>query len=425
MNKSDSVDIALSLQAGGYEEAASDREADVVVLNTCSVREHAEERIYGRLGHYRSLNARKGGNLLIVLAGCMAQEQGVRIMERYPEIKVVAGTYHCLSIPDALREFSESTRPVVMIDREHYEFSTFKGERARGHSAWVNIIMGCSNFCSYCIVPHLRGPERSKPSGEVVEEIRRLAERGVTEVTLLGQNVNAYGKESDDIGFVDLLEAINGIDGIRWIRFLTSHPKDFTEETVRRLAGLEKVCNHVHLPMQSGSDRILKLMNRRYNMRHYLGIIEAVRRHMHDAAITSDIIVGFPTEEEEDFQRTLHAVREVEYDDAFTYRYSARPFTQAIGLDGSACADTAGRRLEELIVLQRGISRRKNRAEIGKSVVALVERTSRKSDAEMLCRTGKGKMVVVGTRAAPGTYLQVKLNDISGNTLRGAETGSA
>jgi tRNA-2-methylthio-N6-dimethylallyladenosine synthase len=421
MNKSDSVDIALSLQAGGYAEAVGSDDADVVVLNTCSVREHAEERIHGRLGYYRSLNARREGGLLIVLAGCMAQEQGYRLIERFPEIKAVVGTYHGWNIAGALQTYHQTGRPVVLIDQERYHFSPFKGQRARGHSAWVNIIMGCSNFCTYCIVPYLRGPEKSKPADQVIEEVRQLVDHGVVEITLLGQNVNAYGKDRGGPNFVQLLERIGRIEGIRWIRFLTSHPRDFDEEIVRRIAGMEKVCNHLHLPLQSGSDRILGLMNRQYDMRHYRSVIDAVRTHMENPSITTDVIVGFPTETGEDFNQTLDVVREVGYDDAFTYKYSARPFTEALRIFDTVDGETAGRRLEALIELQRSVSLRRNREEIGNTCRALVERRSKKDSCEMLCRTERNKMVVVHTSAHVGSFIEVELQGLSGHTLRGVE----
>ena len=306
-------------------------------------------------------------------------------------------------------------------NREKYDFSPFKGSRAEGHSAWVNIIMGCSNYCSYCIVPHLRGPEKSKPAGAVIDEVRQLAARGVVEITLLGQNVNAYGRESGDIGFADLLERINDIEGIQWIRFLTSHPRDFDHDIVRRIAGLEKVCNHVHLPLQSGSDRILSLMNRQYTLDHYRSVLDSIRTHFSDAAITTDLIVGFPTESDEDFAMTLDVVREVRYDDAFTYRYSSRPFTGASELATTYDTAAAGRRLEELIELQRSISHQRNEDEIGKRATVLIERESKKNASEMLCKTGKNKMVIVPTDLGPGRFIDVEIESIAGNTLRARE----
>ena len=441
MNKSDSIDISLSFQAQGFTEAASSDHADVVVLNTCSVRGNAEQRIYGRLGHYRSLCGRRGGTPIVVLAGCMAQEQSGLIMREFPEVKVVAGTYHYMHIPAAVRQFGSTGEPVVLTDREHYEFSPFKASRAEGYSAWVNIIMGCSNFCSYCIVPHLRGPEKSKPSEEVLDEIRQLADHGVIEVTLLGQNVNAYGRDSGDMYFIDLLEKINDINGIQWIRFLTSHPRDFDRSMVEAIAGLDKVCSHVHLPLQSGSDRVLALMNRQYTLDHYRSIVQAIRTCFDDVSITTDLIVGFPTETEADFNMTLDVLEEIRYDDAFTYRYSSRPFTRASELEENKehewaadravdraddfAVDRAANRLEKLISVQRSISFQKNSEEIGKSVPALVERVSKKNSKEMLCKTEKNKMVIVATASKPGSFIDIEIEGVSGNTLRGRETDAA
>jgi len=420
MNKSDSIDITLSLEASGYRRAENNETADIVVLNTCSVREHAEERVLGRLGYYRALKERRG-DVKIIFAGCMAQEKADDIVKSFPEIDIVVGTYHHQDIPDALQHLDETGGPVVRVDTEQYKFSTYRGLRKEGYRAWVNIIKGCSNYCSYCIVPYVRGPEKSKSSGEIVAEVEDLAARGVVEIVLLGQNVNAYGSDSADIGFIELLERLNDVPGIRWIRFLTSHPKDFGTEIVRRIAALDRVCSHFHLPLQSGSDRILSLMNRKYDSRHYRSIIDAVRTYLPESSITTDIIVGFPSETAEDFKMTLSIIREIEFDDAFTYRYSQRPGTRAVLIQEQVPGETAAERLDELISVQRVLSYKKNRAEIGKEVTALVEKPSRKDTNEMLCSTSKNKMVVVETKKPAGTFVAVRLTGISGNTLRGAE----
>jgi tRNA-2-methylthio-N6-dimethylallyladenosine synthase len=424
MNKSDSLDIALAFEERGYLKAGSEHEADVIVLNTCAVRENAEDRIAGRLGYYRSLkrgDAKGGGKNgpVVVLAGCMAQERGKELLHLYPEIDVVSGTYHALDIPGFVDISIETCSPLLAVDEHPYRFSPYRGERAEGYRAWVTIVKGCSNYCSYCIVPYLRGTEVSKASGDVVREVEELAGRGVVEVTLLGQNVNTYGKDSGDQSFVDLLERLETVDGIRWIRFLTSHPKDFSPEMVRRIAGLAKVCKHFHLPLQSGSDRILELMNRRYTVGDYFDLVGEIRRSIPHASITTDLIVGFPQEREDDFRATLEAVRRAEFDDAFTYRYSERPFTAAHALPGKVHPDEAGRRLEELIALQRAVSLRKNQAEVGEELDALVERPSKKDGSEYLCKTEKGKMVIVGTSSKG--FIRLRVTGMSGSTLRGVE----
>lgn len=421
MNKSDSIDVALSLEEHGYTRASSVEEADLIILNTCSVREHAVERIIGRLGYCRTLSSKSDGDIVIVLAGCMAQEQGRRIMELFPEIKVIAGTYHFLDIPRLVERYYRSGVPVVADDMEEYCFSTYRGLRAEGHRAWVNIITGCSNYCSYCIVPYLRGREISKNSAEVLREISELVHRGVVEVTLLGHNVNAYGRDSGDISFGELLERINDIEGLRWIRFLTSHPRDFNPDLVKRISRLKKVCRHFHLPLQSGSDRILCLMNRGYTMSHYRSVVDAIREYMPDAAVTTDILVGFPSESEEEFSKTLKAVESIGFDDAFTYRYSKRPFTHAANSDEQVPQEVAGRRLAELISLQRTISLKKNLEEVGKQVTLLVERKSKKNSSEFLCRSEKNKVVVVPTEKPVGSFIEARIEEISGNTLRGLE----
>lgn len=419
MNKSDSLDIALAFEKRGYTGVCSEKEADVVVLNTCAVRENAEQRVYGRLGYYRSLKRSSGRDFFIVFAGCMAQEKGREIIQDFPEIDICAGTYHCIDIPEYVHECERMNTRCIATDKTQYRFSGFTTKRAEGHRAWVNIIKGCSNNCSYCIVPALRGPEKSKKHEEVLREVGELAEQGVVEITLLGQNVNAYGKDSGDVGFMELLEKIHRIEGIRWIRFLTSHPKDFTVEMIRRISALPKVCKHFHLPLQSGSDRILGLMNRRYTLAHYARLVDAVHEFEPDASVTTDIIVGFPTETEEDFRRTLDACTRFQYDDAFMYKYSERPFTKAATYHGRVDKSVAGRRLEKLIELQRDVSMTKNQKMIGKTSNVLVERTSKKNPAEMLCKSESGKMIVVRTREPVGSFIHAKITGISGSTLCG------
>lgn len=421
MNKSDSVDIALSFEEQGYKRAFGGDDADIVILNTCAVRKNAEERIFGRLGYYRSLRKTSEKNTVIVVAGCMAQEKGIEITRLFPEIGVVTGTYHCLDIPQCVEKYEKKGKSLIAVDRKDYTFSSYKGERAEGYKAWVSIIKGCSNYCSYCIVPYLRGPEASKKSDDILQEAKDLVSNGVVEVNLLGQNVNAYGKDNDDISFIRLLEKINGIEGLKWIRFLTSHPKDFNEEMIKMISDLPKVCNHFHLPVQSGSDRILSLMNRKYTIRHYRTLIEAIRKYIPCASITTDIIAGFPTESDGDFEKTLNIVRSFQYDDAFTYRYSERPFTKAADIHEKVHPDTSKKRLEELIALQRNISYEKNRKAIGTRKKVLVERESKKDTSEFLCKTETNKMVVVKTEAPIGGFIDVVINDISGNTLRGIE----
>jgi tRNA-2-methylthio-N6-dimethylallyladenosine synthase len=429
MNKSDSVDISLAFEECGYERARSEEDADVIVLNTCAVRENAEDRILGRLGHFRSLRRRGKTGAVLVLAGCVAQERGAELSRTFPEIGVVSGTSHVLDIPLHVEAARSGGGPFVAIEEEGYRFSPYRENRAEGYKAWVNIIKGCSNYCSYCIVPYLRGPEISKPSGEVLAEVEALAGRGVVEITLLGQNVNAFGRDSGDIGFIELLERLererSRNAGVRWIRFLTSHPKDFTREVIRRISKLDRVCKHFHLPIQSGSDRILSLMNRGYSVGHYMELIDEIRSALPRASVTTDLIVGFPQETEEDFRRTLDLVRTVNFDDAFTYRYSERAFTGASRLPGKIDPCVSGKRLEELIALQRSLSLERSREEIGARRRVLVERPSKKDGSEYLCKTEGGKMVIVRTGEKAGRFIEVEITGISGNTLRGVEIASA
>ncbi|MBN2325194.1 MAG: tRNA (N6-isopentenyl adenosine(37)-C2)-methylthiotransferase MiaB [Spirochaetes bacterium] len=431
MNKSDSLDIAVSLERQGYVRTSDALEADVVVINTCSVRRHAEQRVYGRLGYYRGLKKSGRKDRAIVLAGCMAQRLGREAQRRFPEIAVVAGTSHNLRIPLYLSEYQNTKIPVAKTKLGGYEFSRPEDRRPEGHHAWVTIIKGCSNYCSYCIVPYVRGPELSKPSGDITAEVDALVDRGVTEITLLGQNVNAYGKDSGDISFADLLERLDHISGLRWIRFLTSHPKDFDVDVIRRISGLGKVCRHFHLPLQSGSDRVLSLMNRGYSIRHYMSIVEALNRFVGDFAITTDIIVGFPTETDEDFKKTLSVYEEVGFDDAFTYRYSKRPHIAAGALDGEVDPAVAQDRLERLIDVVRRTEDEKNRSLLGEECEVLVVKKSRKNPSEFLAKTEHGKLVAcrpTGGRPTadapafgPGSFIRVRIEGISGKTLRGSE----
>jgi tRNA-2-methylthio-N6-dimethylallyladenosine synthase len=421
MNKSDSIDIALSFEERGYKKAKSEIDANVIILNTCAVRENAEDRVLGRLGYYRSFKERYNRDAVIVLAGCMAQERGQDLARIFPEIDVVSGTSHIMDIPGFTEERAVSKGPVIALDKNDYRFSSYGGKRAEGYKAWVNIVTGCSNYCSYCVVPYLRGTEKSKSSSEIITEVNELADRGVVEINLLGQNVNSYGKDNDDISFIELLEKINDIEGIRWIRFMTSHPKDFDEEIVKRISALKKVCKHFHLPVQSGSDRILKLMNRKYTVEHYMDIVGAIRTFIPAASITTDIIVGFPSESEEDYNQTLDLVMSVEFDDAFTYIYSERLFEKARNIPEKIPPEISKKRIETLIMLQRRISYEKNREEIGTEKTVLIIGESKKDPSEMLCKTETGKMVVVNTKTPTGRFRDIEVCGISGNTLRGKE----
>ena len=282
-------------------------------------------------------------------------------------------------------------KPVVVTNLKGYTFSRPQARRAEGHHAWVTIVKGCSNYCSYCIVPYVRGPELSKPSGDVAAEVEALVDRGVTEITLLGQNVNAYGKDSGDISFADLLERLDGIPGLRWIRFLTSHPKDFDSGVIERISGLRKVCRHFHLPLQSGSDRMLSIMNRGYTVRHYMSIVEALQRFIGDFAITTDIIVGFPTETDEDFMKTLSVYQAVGFDDAFTYRYSRRPYIAARRLEGDVRPSVAQGRLERLIAVVRRTTDEKKQLAPGRGARGPRSKEEQEEPLRVSCENRAGK----------------------------------
>jgi tRNA-2-methylthio-N6-dimethylallyladenosine synthase len=418
MNKAESESLMLALAEDGWSAGDSEEEADLVILNTCSVRETAEERIRGRLGFYR--HAKRTRPFTLVLTGCMAERLKERITEEFPEVDAVVGTFQKRDIVSAIRRVESRDTPVVLADERKYSFA--KAHSSTGVKAFVPIMHGCDNFCAYCIVPYVRGPEVSRHPLEILGEIRMLAERGVREITLLGQNVNSYRHDSGNahLSFPGLLRLIQEEGGsIRWIRFLTSHPKDLSDELLDVMAGSSRFCRHVHLPLQSGSTRILGAMRRGYTAERYLALVETIRRVLSGASITTDILIGFPGETEEDFKDTLGLMERVGFDDAFTYHYNPREGTPAFRMPGTVPDEVKQERLAAVIEAQRAISEKKARARVGQEVEVLVEGISRKSSGELLARTEWDSMVVFpGPRARVGGFARVRLTELSGNTFR-------
>ena len=419
MNERDSETISALLSREGMEEVADPALADIIVVNTCAVRETAESKVWSRLGKLSHI--RKGGQApAIVLAGCMAQipENVERIRRRFPAVKVVAGPGNIHKIPDLLGQVrltgsaanlasgGRGTAIAVSPPRTGAP-GTSRDESTQvlpeglprkpvpGVTAYVTIMYGCDNFCSYCVVPFVRGPQVSRPVQAILDEVKGLADKGCKEVTLLGQNVNAYGQDLGDMqGFSRLLRELDRIDGIKRIRFMTSHPRDFTRDMVDAVAECPKVCEHFHLPLQAGSNRILKLMNRGYTREDYMALVEYIRTVVPHAGITTDIIVGFPSETEDDFQDTLDMVRRVRFDGAFTFVFSPRKRTAAARMKEQVPEEEKSRRMQELVAVQSEITKEKNRDLIGSEVEILVESPDDEIPCAVRGRTRTGRMVI-------------------------------
>ncbi|HQL25140.1 MAG TPA: tRNA (N6-isopentenyl adenosine(37)-C2)-methylthiotransferase MiaB, partial [candidate division Zixibacteria bacterium] len=322
MNLADSSTLAASLLTRGYRRAASPAEADLLILNTCSVREKAEQRVFGRLGEISQLKRRKP-HVKVAVVGCMAQRLGDELVRRAPQVDIVLGTDRLFELPDVL-EGIEGT-PRIMTAFGHEDMDSIVPVKETPFSGFVTISRGCDNYCTYCIVPYVRGRERAHAAGFILDAVRKMADEGVVEVTLLGQNVNSYAWEG--IGFPELLLRVARETGVQRVRYMTSHPKDLSRRLVDVMADEPKIMPHIHLPLQSGSDRILRRMGRAYTLEHYLKIIDYIRARLAYAALTTDLIVGFPSETEAEFEQTLAAVRRIEYDAAFMFRYSVQPKT--------------------------------------------------------------------------------------------------
>lgn len=382
MNVYDSEQFEKLLAPLGYEKTEFLEKADLVITNTCSVREKAEEKAFSFLGRLRSLKKKKK-SMLVGVAGCVAQQEGKKILDRLPYVDFVIGTHAVARLQNIVMGLENGGGRIVDtgFNEDIEEYNVLPEYRSRSVSGFLTIMRGCDNFCSYCVVPYVRGRESSRKPDAIINEIRTMVAGGRKEVTLLGQNVNSYGKKEGLPSFPELLRMINEIDGLDRIRFATSHPKDMSDELVMAYKDLDKLCKHIHLPVQCGSDRILKSMNRKYTTADYLEKIGKLRAVCPDIAITSDMIVGFPGEESEDFEATLDLVREVEFDNIFAFAYSDRPFAPAVKFDGKLPEKERKRRLNELLSVQEEISFKKNRAMEGKVETVLVEGTSRRINA--------------------------------------------
>jgi len=422
MNVQDTQKMAFLMEESGYALTGSPSDADLIIVNTCSVREKAAQKAYSLLGRFRELKEEKP-DLIVVAAGCLAQQEGDHFFKMFPSLDVVVGTNQLDRLPEIVSSEERSRRRysntafadyVPSLDVQAHPFA---GEV----SSFVTIMQGCNNFCSYCVVPFLRGREQSRPLGDIVKEVEKLVSQGVKEVTLLGQNVNSYGKTlPDKPAFADLLQAIGNIRGIRRIRFTTSHPKDLSEGLIAAFGRVAPLCEHIHLPLQSGSDRILQRMKRGYTVSDYKEKIAALRRAVPGISITSDIIVGFPGEAEDDFEQTLQTMLAIRFDNLFSFQYSKREHTAAVGMDGHLPEKTKRERLKMLQKLQEGHTLEKNIAFIGKNEDILVEGPSRKTGSEMMGRTRTNRIVnFPGSPGLVGKVVRVKIVDAYLHSLRG------
>jgi tRNA-2-methylthio-N6-dimethylallyladenosine synthase len=386
MNVHDSEKILGTLEHEGFTVTADPREADLIVFNTCSIRQKAEQKFFSELGRMKSYKKINPG-LKIAVAGCIAQQEGKRIFKRAPHVDFVFGPQNIM----ALKGFLAGGRASVAIEENPgIAEEDLPVRRSAGISAWVTIMYGCNNFCSYCVVPYTRGRERSRPSEHILSEVSELSEKGFREITLLGQNVNSY---KSDIGFPDLLRRLNRIGGIERIRFVTSHPKDLSETLIDAMAELHKVCEHIHLPLQSGSTDILRRMNRRYTFEEYMARVGNLRAKIPGIAITSDIISGFPGETDEDHKLTLEALKEIEFDGIFAFKYSPRPGTKASQMKGHLPEEKKSERLFDILSLQDRITEEKNRSLEDSVQEVLVEGPGESGNGDMTGRTRTNKIV--------------------------------
>jgi len=427
MNEHDSEVIAGMLNKLGIKETDDVDNADIIIFNTCCVRQHAEERVFGRIGQLKKLKA-KNPNLIIAVGGCMVQQKGMarEIAERFPYVDILFGTHNNHNLPQMIEDVMNSRETVIDIwDREGKIIENLPIKRADNVKAWVPITYGCNNFCSYCIVPYVRGRERSRALEDILREVKSLASEGYREITLLGQNVNSYGKDlKEKLEFADLLYALDSIEGIYRIRFMTSHPKDLSDSLIEAIQKCPSVCEHIHLPLQSGSNKILKLMNRNYTREHFERLVNKIREHIPSCSITTDIIVGFPGETHEDFLDTLDIVKRIEFDSAFTFMFSKRKGTPAADMPGQIDSDTKKDRLHQLMTLQKEITYKKNQELKNKILDVLVEGINETKNGKLIGRTRTNKIVYFeGNRDMIGQIINVRIIEPRTWTLIGEFCG--
>ncbi len=426
MNENDTEKMYILL-SNEYEPTSNPENADLILINTCSVREKPEHKVYSEVGRYKELK-RKKPDLIIGITGCVAQQEGENLIKRLPYVDLVLGTQGFYFIRDILKEFQQKRKPIVFVELKpdfkpplliRENLTLFDQKKV---TAFVTIMQGCDNFCTYCIVPYVRGREISRPPKDILREIEELVKKGVREVTLLGQNVNSYGlKERNYPTFPELLNMVSQIDGLWRIRFTTNHPKDFSDKLIETIATNPKLCKHIHLPLQAGSNKILKKMNRKYTKEEYLEKVEKLKKAVPDIAITSDIIVGFPEETEKDFEETLDMLKKVRYHEIFSFKYSDRPFTAAKNLKDKVPEEEKEKRLKKLHEEQQKITQEIYNSYIDKVVEILVEGPSPKNPNMLTGRTTTN--VVVNFKSPrldiKGALVNVKITEAGKHSLKG------
>ncbi len=425
MNEEDSEKLSGGLKPLGHTRTESKEEADIIIFNTCCVRENAEQKVDGNLGALKKLKKERP-EVVIAVTGCMMQQEGMaqRIISKFPFIDIIIGTHNAYKFTEYLGRALGGERPIIEIwDKEADIIEGAPVDRASSIKGFVTIMYGCNNFCTYCIVPHVRGRERSRNPEEIIKEIEGMVSEGYKEVTLLGQNVNSYGKGLEpEINFAELLRRIDKIDGLERVRFMTSHPKDLSEEVIDAIAEGSKLCEYIHLPVQSGSSRILKKMNRHYTREQYLESIRKIKERIPNVALTTDIIVGFPGETDEDFEDTLNLIKEVEYDSAFTFLYSKRQGTPADLMFDQVDEGVKKERFNKLVETVNEICAKKNSEYNGKTVEVLVEGKSKSDDSKLTGRTRTGKLVnFEGSGENIGNLVNVKITKAQSFSLVGEE----
>ena len=423
MNEHDSEKISWILESMGYTPTEETEEADFIVYNTCVIRKSAEEKVYGQLGHLKDLKRRRP-NLIIAICGCMMQREDVRevILTKHKHVDIIFGTHNIHKLPQLINTNKQTGKTAIDIVEENKEIEdNIDANRAFSYKAYVNIMYGCNNFCTYCIVPYTRGREQSREPENIIKEIQDLVSTGCKEVTLLGQNVNSYGNTlNKDYSFTNLLEDINNIEGLDRIRFMTSHPKDISDDVINSYVKLDKLCNHLHLPFQSGSNKVLHSMNRKYTREDYLKIISKIKQTDPNIAITTDIIVGFPGETEEDFQETLDLVKECEFDSAYTYLYSVREGTKAAEMEDQVPDDVKHIRFNKLLDILYPIGLKKNQEILGQTLEVLVEDISKNNEEVLSGRSRNSKLVhFKGDKDLIGKIVKVKIENCTTFTLEG------
>jgi tRNA-2-methylthio-N6-dimethylallyladenosine synthase len=420
MNEHDSERMKGMLDSLGYEEVSARERADLILFNTCSIRESADSRLVGNLGEAKRLKG-EDPTRVVGIGGCWSQSMKDRVFEQFPFVDVAFG-------PGQVHKLAEFLTADSLTAQGYFEFEGFTGhlpmKREREHQAWVQISVGCNCVCAYCIVPSTRGREVSRPAHEVVAEVERLAEDGVREVTLLGQNVNSYGRDlpkGAKVSFAELLSMVDAVEGIERVRYTSPHPKDMREDVIRAHADLPSLCEHIHLPLQSGSSRVLKAMRRTYNRERYLDRVAMIRELVPDCAITTDIIVGFPGESEEDFEKTLEVVEEVRYDSAFTFIFSPRRGTEAAAYADDVPQSVKRERMERLVDAVQRIATERSQRFVGRTMDVLVEGPSRTDPERLRGRIRHNKTVNFTGVARPGELVDVEIASATSTTLAGEE----